>query len=195
MKNSTYPPKSSNNAKKSRYLASVSPRGAELAEVVAADALEREIEPVRDLRVEPPGAVVGLRRIIRDNNVSPKARIEAIKLLMKVEGLMEFESGKNKSVAVTPGHPMSNRLRELITPEGHLASQYPHRGHRAQILCNFHRHGQVAELKFRFASFTKHVTIRSFLRWTQRVGCSHNFTFLTAQARVLPPSFSNASSI
>ena len=32
---------------------------------------------------------VGLRRIIRDASVDPKARLEAIKLLMKVEGLME----------------------------------------------------------------------------------------------------------
>ena len=32
---------------------------------------------------------VGLRRIIRDHNVRPNTRMEAIKLLMRVEGLME----------------------------------------------------------------------------------------------------------
>jgi len=30
-----------------------------------------------------------MKRIIRDASVDPKARLEAIKLLMKVEGLME----------------------------------------------------------------------------------------------------------
>ena len=32
---------------------------------------------------------VGLRRIIRDDNVSPKMRMDAIELLMRVEGLLE----------------------------------------------------------------------------------------------------------
>jgi hypothetical protein len=39
---------------------------------------------------------VGLRRIIRDDNVSPKVRLDAIELLMKVEGLMDAEMAKNK---------------------------------------------------------------------------------------------------
>src|SRR2546426_717338 len=63
MKNSTYPRKSSNNAKKSRYLPNVSPRGLPWAEVVPTDALEREIEPVGDLPVEPAGTVNGLLAI------------------------------------------------------------------------------------------------------------------------------------
>jgi hypothetical protein len=45
---------------------------------------------------------VGLRRIIRDDNVSPKVRMDAIELLMKVEGLMD-EKGHVVSPRNQPG--------------------------------------------------------------------------------------------
>lgn len=44
---------------------------------------------------------VGLRRIIRDQSVKPNARMEAIKLLMRVEGLLEV-SPERKSRKNTP---------------------------------------------------------------------------------------------
>ena len=58
-KKSTYPLKLSNNAKKSRYLVSVSPRGLLWPCVVPSDALEREVEPVRDLLQAPARLVDG----------------------------------------------------------------------------------------------------------------------------------------
>lgn len=46
---------------------------------------------------------VGLRRIIRDTSVSPKERLEAIKLLMHAEGVMEIELRKNQPEFATGG--------------------------------------------------------------------------------------------
>ena len=54
---------------------------------------------------------VGLRRIIRDDSVSPKVRMDAIELLMKVEGLMEVspqrKSPKNTPESTTRAMPMT----------------------------------------------------------------------------------------
>ena len=60
---------------------------------------------------------VGLRRIIRDPNASPKVRLEATKLLMSVEGLMETELRKNKPESTPVERPISQKLRELIERE------------------------------------------------------------------------------
>lgn len=61
---------------------------------------------------------VGLRRIIRDQNVGVKQRLEAIKLLMRVEGLMmeagKSSSPKNDSTNHRISEAKSNRLRELL---------------------------------------------------------------------------------
>lgn len=61
---------------------------------------------------------VGLRRIIRDQSVSVKARLEAIKLLMRVEGLMEearhFAYTKNRPPVNQMSGANDNRLRELL---------------------------------------------------------------------------------
>lgn len=61
---------------------------------------------------------VGLRRIIRDQSVPVKARLDAIKLLMKVEGLMQ-ETRRSTPAKDTPGiRPISEanakRMRELV---------------------------------------------------------------------------------
>jgi len=60
---------------------------------------------------------VGLRRIIRDQNASPKVRLEATRLLMTVEGLMETEMRKNQPESATAVRPISQKLRELIEAE------------------------------------------------------------------------------
>ena len=56
---------------------------------------------------------VGLRRLLRDKNVEPKALMKAIELLMKVEGLMDAEIPKNKPTTAPMSKPNNNRLREL----------------------------------------------------------------------------------
>jgi len=61
--------------------------------------------------------LVGLRRIIRDPNASAKQRLEAIKLLMSVEGLVGEEVVKQAPVAITPGYPKSQRLIDLLAAE------------------------------------------------------------------------------
>jgi hypothetical protein len=61
---------------------------------------------------------VGLRRLIRDKSVDPKATMEAIKLLMKVEGLMDETSHpvspKNKPEIARTGEANGKKLRELL---------------------------------------------------------------------------------
>jgi hypothetical protein len=57
---------------------------------------------------------VGLRRIIRDNSVSPKMRMDAIELLLKVEGLMDGEMPKNKPRIARISDTNGNRMRELL---------------------------------------------------------------------------------
>jgi hypothetical protein len=58
---------------------------------------------------------VGLRRIIRDQSVRPSMRMDAIKMLMRVEGLMEEAGSAKKKPAI---HHMSNvnskGLEELL---------------------------------------------------------------------------------
>ena len=61
---------------------------------------------------------VGLRRIIRDPGVRPNMRMDAIKMLMRVEGLMEGAGlAKNKPVIARISEANSNRLRELLAAE------------------------------------------------------------------------------
>ena len=61
---------------------------------------------------------VGLLRIIRDQNVPVKAKLEAIKLLMKVEGLMEetrqSSSPKDKPEIRPISEANAKRVRELL---------------------------------------------------------------------------------
>lgn len=61
---------------------------------------------------------VGLRRIIRDTSVPPKMRMDAIELLMKVEGLMDetghVASPKDKPTSARISDSNDNRLRELL---------------------------------------------------------------------------------
>jgi flagellar biosynthesis component FlhA len=64
---------------------------------------------------------VGLRRIIRDQNVPVKARLDAIKLLMRVEGLMaetrQSTSAKDKPRIRPTSEANAKRIRELIAAE------------------------------------------------------------------------------
>ena len=61
---------------------------------------------------------VGLRRIIRDQNVSTKQRLEAIKLLMRVEGVMEgtrqTTPTKDKPGIGPTSEANAKRIRELL---------------------------------------------------------------------------------
>lgn len=57
---------------------------------------------------------VGLRRIIRDASVPPKMRMDAIELLMRVEGLMDAEMPKNRPRIAPMSKANDNRLRELL---------------------------------------------------------------------------------
>jgi hypothetical protein len=57
---------------------------------------------------------VGLRRIIRDASVDPKARLEAIKLLMKVEGLMEAWLGSRTHAAQALCEPTNEDNAKLL---------------------------------------------------------------------------------
>lgn len=61
---------------------------------------------------------VGLRRIIRDPNASTSERLQATKLLMQVEGLMEaarpFASTNNKPPVNRTSKANDVRLRELL---------------------------------------------------------------------------------
>ena len=57
---------------------------------------------------------VGLRRLLRDKNVEPKALMKAIELLMKVEGLMDVEMSKNKPAIAPVSKANDKRLRELL---------------------------------------------------------------------------------
>lgn len=61
---------------------------------------------------------VGLRRIIRDQSVKPNTRMDAIRLLMHVEGLMEKPGQptwpKNKPSTQSPESPIHKRIRELL---------------------------------------------------------------------------------
>lgn len=57
---------------------------------------------------------VGLRRLIRDPNASAKERLEAIKLLMRVEGLMDAEMPKNRPTIAPMSMANDNSLRELL---------------------------------------------------------------------------------
>jgi hypothetical protein len=64
---------------------------------------------------------VGLRRIIRDASVSPKVRMDAIKLLMRVEGLMEKagppECSRDNGTNQPGESPNTKRMRELLAQE------------------------------------------------------------------------------
>jgi hypothetical protein len=55
---------------------------------------------------------VGLRRIIRDPNASVNERLQATKLLMRVEGLME--TGKIKSRKRPATFPKETNSQELL---------------------------------------------------------------------------------
>jgi hypothetical protein len=57
---------------------------------------------------------VGLRRIIRDKNVDPKALMKAIELLMKVEGLMDAEMAKNQPATARNSDANEKRLQRLF---------------------------------------------------------------------------------
>lgn len=61
---------------------------------------------------------VGLRRIIRDQSVSPKMRMGAIELLMRVEGLLdvspERKSRKNTPEIAHVTDANDKELRELF---------------------------------------------------------------------------------
>jgi hypothetical protein len=61
---------------------------------------------------------LGLRRIIRDPNASISERLQATKLLMQVEGLMEqarpFASTKNKPLVNQMSPANDKVLQELI---------------------------------------------------------------------------------
>ena len=61
---------------------------------------------------------VGLRRLIRDKNVDPRALMKAIELLMRVEGLLDEKghvvSPKNKLAISQEGDANDKRLRELL---------------------------------------------------------------------------------
>ena len=56
---------------------------------------------------------VGLRRVIRDPDVKVKDRLEAIKLLMHVEGLMEAGKTNGKPVPAAHSEVNDKELREL----------------------------------------------------------------------------------
>jgi predicted PilT family ATPase len=55
---------------------------------------------------------VGLRRIIRDPKASIRARLQAIRLLMDVEGLSVH--AKNKTSPIAKNGATSKKLRELL---------------------------------------------------------------------------------
>ena len=56
---------------------------------------------------------VGLRRIIRDPDVKVKDRLDAIKLLMHVEGLMEAGKTNGKPVPIVRSETNDRELMEL----------------------------------------------------------------------------------
>jgi hypothetical protein len=56
---------------------------------------------------------VGLRRVIRDPDVKVKDRLEAIKLLMQVEGLMEAGKPNGKPVPIARSGANDQELTEL----------------------------------------------------------------------------------
>jgi hypothetical protein len=62
---------------------------------------------------------VGLRRIIRDDSVSPKVRMNAIELLMRVEGLLDdkghVETPKNQPAIAHFSDANDKKLKELLT--------------------------------------------------------------------------------
>ena len=58
---------------------------------------------------------VGLRRIIRDPGVRPNMRMDAIKMLMRVEGLMEEAGPPKGTPSISPiGGANRSKLRELL---------------------------------------------------------------------------------
>jgi hypothetical protein len=58
---------------------------------------------------------VGLRRIIRDPNATVNERLQATKLLMRVEGLMEAGKTKvRKCVTTVPKETNSQELLDLL---------------------------------------------------------------------------------
>jgi hypothetical protein len=58
---------------------------------------------------------VGLRRVIRDPNASVNERLQATRLLMRVEGLMEAGKTKGrKRATATPNEPNSQELLDLL---------------------------------------------------------------------------------
>jgi hypothetical protein len=58
---------------------------------------------------------VGLRRVIRDPNATVNERLQATKLLMRVEGLMEPGKTKGrKRATTTPKETNSQELLELL---------------------------------------------------------------------------------
>lgn len=61
---------------------------------------------------------VGLRRIIRDQSVKPSMRMDAIRMLMRVEGLMDeanqSASSKNSLTIHQPSETNVKRMRELL---------------------------------------------------------------------------------
>jgi hypothetical protein len=57
---------------------------------------------------------VGLRRIIRDPDVSARERMRAIERLMEVEGLLDAEMPKNKPTITAMSKANDNSWRELL---------------------------------------------------------------------------------
>jgi len=57
---------------------------------------------------------VGLRRIIRDPSASVNERLQATKLLMQVEGLMEPSKTNGKRDSIARSQPNAQELRELL---------------------------------------------------------------------------------
>jgi hypothetical protein len=57
---------------------------------------------------------VGLRRVIRDPDVKVKDRLEAIKLLMHVEGLMDAEKAQGKLAFDASSEANDQALRDLL---------------------------------------------------------------------------------
>jgi hypothetical protein len=56
---------------------------------------------------------VGLRRVIRDPNVRVKDRLEAIKLLMHVEGLMDAEKTQGELPFIASNEANARQLLDL----------------------------------------------------------------------------------
>ena len=70
---------------------------------------------------------VGLRRVIRDPNASVNERLQATKLPMRVEGLMEAEKTKGrKRVTASPKETNSQELLDLLrSVEGERQGSVP----------------------------------------------------------------------